>query len=246
MFEPRNDESSPCGASARRRIVLMRHGAVDYFLPDGMPVESHGVPLNTVGRDQADAAGAALAQHGVRFDRAVVSGLPRTVETAQRVLVAAGQSHLKLEIQPALAEIRGGSVADIPKDSVEAAFTKPFTTTEDVESMRFLGGESIGEMLDRVLPAFEALLARRDWDCLLLVLHGGINRALLSRALAGGRAFFGRFEQSPACMNIIDVGEHDLIVRATNLAPTQWLHARERHTSMERLFAQYAKTRLLT
>lgn len=246
MFASRNEELSFGGASARRRIVLMRHGAVDYFLPDGTPVESHGVPLNALGRGQADAAGAALAQHGVTFDRAVVSGLPRTVETAQRVLAAAGQSHLKLEIQPALAEIRGGSVADIPEDSVEAAFTEPFTTIQGVEAMRFLGGESIGEMLDRVLPAFEALLARRDWDCLLLVLHGGVNRAILSRALAGGRAFFGRFEQSPACMNIVDVGERDLIVRATNLAPTQWLHARERHTSMERLFAQYAKTRPFT
>jgi probable phosphoglycerate mutase len=246
MYEFRNEEPSLGRASPRRRIVLMRHGAVDYFRPDGAPVESHGVALNAQGRDQADAAGAALAQHGVKFDRAIVSGLPRTMETAQRVLAAAGQSHLKLEVQPALAEIRGGSVADIPEGRVEAAFTEPFTTTRDVESMRFLGGESIGEMLDRVLPAFEALLARKDWDCLLLVLHGGVNRALLSRALAGGRAFFGRFEQSPACMNIVDVGERDLIVRATNLAPTQWLHARERHTSMEKLFAQYAQTRQFT
>jgi probable phosphoglycerate mutase len=230
-------------SATRRRIVLMRHGAVDYFRPDGTPVESHGVPLNAQGREQADAAGETLARHAVTFDRAIVSGLPRTVETAQRVLAAAGQGHLPLEVEPALSEIRGGSVADIPADRVEAAFTEPFTTTRDVESMRFLGGESIGEMLDRVLPAFEALLARRDWDCLLLVLHGGVNRALLSRALAGGRAFFGRFEQSPACINIVDVGERDQIVRATNLAPTQWLHARERHTSMEKLFAQYAQTR---
>lgn len=227
----------------RRRIVLMRHGSVDYFRPDGTPVESHGVPLNAQGRLQADAAGAMLAKEGVIIDRVVVSGLPRTVETAQRVLAAAGQSDLKLDVVPALAEIRGGSLADIPDDRIEEVFTKPFTTTHDVETMRFLDGESIGEMLDRVLPAFDALLARDDWDCMLLVLHGGVNRALLSRALAGGRAFFGRLEQSPACINIVDVGTQDMIVRATNLAPTQWLHAHERHTSMERLFAQYARTR---
>lgn len=227
----------------RRRIVLMRHGSVDYFRQDGTPVESHGVPLNAQGRLQADAAGAVLAKEGMKFDHVLVSGLPRTVETARRVLAAAGQSHLPLEVEPALAEIRGGSLDDIPADRLEEAFTKPFTTTRDAESMRFLNGESIGEMLDRVLPPFDAVLARKDWDCLLLVLHGGVNRALLSRALAGGRAFFGRFEQSPACINIIDVGERDLIVRATNLAPTQWLYARERHTSMERLLAQYAQTR---
>ncbi len=227
----------------RRRIVLMRHGAVDYFLPDGTPVASHGVPLNAQGRLQADAAGAMLAKEGVAIDLAVVSGLPRTVETAQRVLAAAGQGGLPLDTVPALAEIKGGALDAIPDERIEAVFTKPFTTTHGVEAMRFLEGESIGEMLDRVLPAFDALLARDDWDCMLLVLHGGVNRALLSRALAGGRAFFGRLEQSPACINILDVGTEDMIVRATNLAPTQWLHAHERQTSMERLFAQYARTR---
>lgn len=229
----------------RRRIVLMRHGAVDYFRPDGTPVESHGVPLNAQGRLQAEAAGAAFAKEGVVIDRVVVSGLPRTVETAQRVLAAAGQGGVPMDVVPALAEIKGGALADITDDRIEAVFTQPFTTTQDVEAQRFLDGESIGQMLDRVLPAFDALLARDDWDCLLLVLHGGVNRALLSRALAGGRAFFGRLEQSPACINIVDVGPNDMIVRATNLAPTQWLHAHERHTSMERLFAQYARSREL-
>jgi broad specificity phosphatase PhoE len=230
-------------AGSRRRIVLMRHGAVDYFLPDGTPVASDGVPLNAAGRAQADAAGAAFAQHGVRFDRAVVSGLPRTVETARRALAAADQGGMALEVVPALREIRGGGVDEIAADRLDEAFTRPFTTTQEVEAQRFLGGESIGSLLDRALPAFEALLARTDWDCLLMVLHGAVNRALLSRALAGGRAFFGRIEQSPGCINILDVGPHDMIVRATNLAPTQWLHAHERSTSMERLLAQYVRSR---
>jgi broad specificity phosphatase PhoE len=229
--------------NVRRRIYLMRHGAVDYFGADGAPLASETVPLNAAGRAQADAAGAAFRAHGVRFDRVIASGLPRTVETAQRTLAACGQGGLQPEVEPALAEIRGGDPGAIPDDRLEATFTRVFTTTRDVEGLRFLGGERIGSMLDRVLPAFEAILARRDWDCLLLVLHGGVNRALLSRALAGGRAFFGRLEQSPACINILDAGPEDLIVRASNLAPTQWLHAAERDTSMERLCAQYTRYR---
>jgi len=227
------------GVARRRRIVLMRHGAVDYFLPDGTPVASDSVPLSATGRAQADAAGRLFAQQGVCFDRAVASGLPRTVETARRALAAAGQGALALEERPALREIRGGRLDTIAPQQLEAAFTHPFTRTDAVEGRCFLGGEAIGEMLDRVLPDFEALLREPGWDCLLLVLHGGVNRAILSRALAGGRAFFGRLEQSPACINIVDIGPQDMIVRATNLAPTQWLHEGERDTSMERLFAQY-------
>ena len=224
----------------RRRIYLMRHGSVDYFRADGSAVPPHTVPLNAAGREQADAAGALFAQCGVRFDRAIVSGLNRTVETAQRVLAAAGQT-LALESEPALEEIRGGRLADIPPDAVEAAFLGAFQTGAGVEAQRFLGGESVGELLDRTLPAFERLLARDDWTQLLLVLHGGVNRALLGRALTGDRAFFGRLEQLPACINIVDVGTYDLVVRAVNLAPTQWLHQHESLTTMEKLLAQYLR-----
>ena len=124
---------------------------------------------------------------------------------------------------------------------MEAAFLGAFQTGAGVEAQRFLGGESVGELLDRTLPAFERLLARDDWTQLLLVLHGGVNRALLGRALTGDRAFFGRLEQLPACINIVDVGTHDLVVRAVNLAPTQWLHQHESLTTMEKLLAQYLR-----
>jgi probable phosphoglycerate mutase len=65
----------------RRRLYLMRHGSVDYFLPDGTPVPPDTVALNAAGRMQADAAGTLFGQTGVRFDRVWASGLPRTVET---------------------------------------------------------------------------------------------------------------------------------------------------------------------
>jgi broad specificity phosphatase PhoE len=221
----------------RRRIHLMRHGSVDYFRADGAPVHPHTVALNEAGREQADAAGALFAQCGVRFDKVIVSGLNRTTETATRVLAAAAHS-LPLEVEPALEEIRGGKLADIPPEEVEAAFLGAFT--QGIESQRFLGGESIGELLDRVLPAFERILGRDDWSNLLMVLHGGVNRALLARAMTGQRGFFGRLEQLPACINIVDVGfNDDLVVRSVNLAPTQWLHQHENETTMEKLLAQY-------
>ena len=76
------------------------------------------------------------------------------------------------------------------------------------------------------------------------MLHGGINRGLLGQALAGRRMMLGRLEQSPACINVIDVGHgdpDDIVVRAINLAPTQWLQERERLTTMEKLLMQYRR-----
>jgi probable phosphoglycerate mutase len=197
------------------------------------------VPLNRRGEDEARAAGELLKACGVRPDRVMTSGLPRTEQTARHVLAAAGLE-LTPEADAALQEIRPGRLADIPRDELRRAFLGTFQSREDqVEALRFLNGESVGELLDRVLPAFDRWLARSDWQCGLLVLHGGVNRALISTALAGRRAFFGRIEQAPACINVLDIGADDLVLRAVNLTPTQWLHQRERHTTMEKLLAQF-------
>jgi len=217
----------------------MRHGSVDYFRPDGTPLPPHDVPLNEAGCAQADAAGRLFAQAGVRFDAALCSGLPRTLQTTERVLAAAGQV-LDVQCDQRLQEIRPGRLESIPREQLRAAFLGVFNAQPDIEQHRFLGGESIGELLDRVLPPFEALLQAEDWRSLLIVLHGGVNRALLARAATGQRSFFGRVEQSPACINIIDVGAtDDVVLRAINLTPTQWLHEHERLTTMEALLAQY-------
>ncbi len=103
---------------------------------------------------------------------------------------------------------------------------------------RFLGGETIGELFDRVLPALDRLLADATWDTALLVLHGAVNRAVLSYALTGERLFLGHFEQTPGCVNILDVGA-DWIVRAVNVSPPDLAHRATRMTTMEGYWERY-------
>ena len=90
-------------------------------------------------------------------------------------------------------------------------------------------------MLDRVLPAFERLL-EREWETALAVFSGGVNRVLLSQALGGGRSYFGRFEQAPACINVLDLGDSGWIVRTVNYIPYDPLHP-ARTTTMEDVWA---------
>ena len=115
------------------------------------------------------------ARESRAFDRVIVSGLPRTVETAMRVLAETGQQ-IQLETWPELAEIRGGKLSGIPDDKLREAFTGAFEGVVP-EQRRFLGGESVGELMDRIHPAIARLLADASWDTALLVLHGGVNRA---------------------------------------------------------------------
>ncbi|MFP6559683.1 histidine phosphatase family protein [Paraburkholderia sp. B3] len=228
----------------RRRIFLMRHGDVTYFDGSGRAIDPDTVPLNENGRAQATAAGRAFASQNVRFDRVIVSGLRRTVETAQLVLAETGQQ-IELEVQPAWEEIHGGRLAEIPPDEVESAFLRVFEGIVP-ETTRFLGGETVGELLDRVLPEVAKLRADPSWDTALLVLHGGVNRAILSHALtAGGRTFFGHLAQATGCINALDVGSApaDWVVRLLNFSPPSPLHRDVRNTSMEMLYAQFLRYR---
>jgi probable phosphoglycerate mutase len=210
----------------------MRHAEVSYF-ENGRPVRPDGVALTESGREQARAAAEAFAD--VRFDRVVTSGLARALETARIVAPSADP-----ESWPELRELETGRLADIPEDELERTFVGAFENVVP-EDARFLGGETIGSLFDRVLPALERLRADRAWDVLLVVAHGGVNRAILSHALTGGRLFLGNFEQAPGCINVLDVGD-DWIVRAVNVTPYDPLHLRGRHTTMEELWQQFQST----
>jgi len=211
-------------APMRRRLYLMRHGAVSYFGADGRPVDPDAVSLNHEGRAQAEAARALL--EGVAFDRVLASGLPRTLETAR---IVAPDSALEEWLE--LRELRGDRLSGIPHDELESEFVHAFRGVVPNDK-RFLGGETVGELFDRVLPALERLLADASWDTTLAVLHGAVNRAILSFALTGERMFLGHFEQAPGCVNVLDVGE-EWIVRAVNVAPLDLLHTSSRLTTME-------------
>ena len=216
----------------RRRLYLMRHAEVSYFGDDGAPVDPREVPLNEEGIAQATAVAAAL--DGIALDRVLCSGLPRTLETV--AIVAPGA---EAEAWPELREIQGGRLSEIPADALQREFVHAFRGVIPNET-RFLRGESIGELFDRVLPALERLVSNDGWHTALAVLHGGVNRAILSYALTGERMFLGHFEQAPACVNVLDLGDGgEWIVRAVNVAPYDLLHVAHRQTTMERYWEQY-------
>jgi broad specificity phosphatase PhoE len=207
----------------------MRHGRVAYF-DEGRPLRPEDVPLTDEGKEQARAAAAVL--DGISFDRVITSGLPRTIETAR--IVAPGAEP---DSWPELREIESGRLEDIPEEKLENEFASVF---KDVvpEERRFLAGETVGSLLDRVIPEVERLLADADWDIALAVLHGAVNRAILSYALTGGRMYLGNIEQSPGCINVLDVGD-DWIVRAVNTTPTDLAHRGSRLRTMEELWADF-------
>lgn len=225
----------------RRRLLLMRHGEVEYFTAEGRPLPPTELTLTATGIAQARAVGLLLAGAGVAVDRAWSSGLPRTRSTAEQVLDAMG-SAIAIEHEQRLEEIRSGRLADIAPAELRQAFITPFEGAVPLAT-RFLGGETIGEMVERVLAALHSLLAERDWDTALLVAHGGVNRALLSWFLTGEPVFLGGLAQDPGCLNIIDIAAlpSQTIVRVVNFCPLEPLQTGTRASTMEHLLQQYLR-----
>lgn len=224
----------PFDRSARRRIYLMRHADAQYILPDGSRApDSKLVPLTSRGREEAALMSEALKD--IAFDKAICSGLRRTRETAAIVL---RDRNLSLEIEPELEEIRGGDpIARAKLSPVDYAYAMFRASEPDA---CYAEGERFSGFSARVLPSFNRILDRDDWRCLLLVAHGGVNRAILSEITSGGLASFGSFEQDSACLNVIDIDRcRDTgailrrILRGVNITADDPFKTGRRLTSME-------------
>ncbi|MCD2192606.1 histidine phosphatase family protein [Actinomycetospora endophytica] len=225
----------------RRRIYLMRHAEVSYVTDAGPVPDTDAVMLTQRGREQASAAGRAL--HDVAIDRVVTSGIPRTTATAALVLAEMPGTSPPVEEWPDLGEAHAGTPADI---SAELADSLMVTFSGAVgRDASYLGGETVGSLADRVNPVMDRVLADEAWDCALLVLHGAVNRVILSRALVGEGVFLGHLEQSPACINVLDHGPGpNWCVRAVNVTPYEVVPTGSRQTSVERIVERAAALRV--
>ncbi|MBO3752693.1 histidine phosphatase family protein [Streptosporangiaceae bacterium NEAU-GS5] len=219
---------------ARRRLILMRHAETDYFAEPHI-VHSNDTPLTGQGRVQARAA--AVVLEGLAFDRVVTSGTLRTMETARIVV---GDRFEPIESWAEFREIESGSLASLSSTARNEVFDSFLKGVAAPDSTLF-GGETVGELLDRITSTMERLQRDDTWKSILLVSHGVANRAILSWALMNGKkkVLFGNLEQAFACINIVDFIDHDLVVRLSNYCPYDPLFGDDQRTTMERLRAQF-------
>jgi probable phosphoglycerate mutase len=219
----------------RRRIHLLRHAEAAYFDAEGRRTgDSRIVALTERGREQAAAMRELLAD--IALDAVVVSGLPRTVETADIVLK--GRS-LPRRTEPLLEEINSGrSMAELPPERILPDVAYAFFHAGR-DTGRYRDGEHFEPFVRRCHEGLERVLAWNDWDSLLLVAHGGVNRALLLWALGAPLASFPVFEQDSCCLNIIDVdvtADGDIVrrfIRAVNITPYDVPKRHHRMTTLE-------------
>lgn len=183
----------PLDALARpavTRIYLVRHGETDWnrlSLHQG----TTDVPLNARGREQARRLAASLRH--VHFLAAYTSPLQRARETAEVITRGRGVPVVRLsDLREISYGLWQGKSADWWRRACPALARRWRT---DPWAVRFPGGETLGEVRERVGAALRRILDVHPGGTVLVCGHGHVNRVLLIDATGRSPQCFWAIEQ---------------------------------------------------
>ena len=195
------------------KTLLTRHGHVEGITPERFRGRQP-LALTEQGRAEAQALGRRIAC-AWKPERIYTSPLERCVKTGAAIARACGLA--AGEARDDLNDIDYGrwqfkTFADAKADD-PALFTAWFATPQLV---RFPGGELLQDLAARVANALRFVLARHANDTIVIVGHDSVNRVLLLQLLDLPLSAYWRLEQSPCCLNEIDVEGGKVCVRRIN------------------------------
>jgi len=168
------------------KLCLVRHGQTDWNL-EGRYQGQSDVPLNKNGHEQA----ATLAEtlKGEPFTAVYSSDLMRARKTAEPV---ANALRMTVQIEPRLREINQGEWEGQLVDDIKARYADLWAQRKgDPASVRPPGGETVGEVAERVHAALDDIARLHPQGPVLIVSHGlSIATAICrARGIPVGQAY---------------------------------------------------------
>ena len=154
------------------RICLVRHGQTDWNA-EGRWQGHEDIPLNELGREQAQFAALLLAKY--EWAKVFSSPLQRALETAQIIATAIDISK-KPKILDDLRERHMGEASGLTKEERQEKF--PDGVVSDAEDLE--------EVAERGITALNTIAEEHSEENVIVVAHGGIIRAIL-RSLLGDK-----------------------------------------------------------
>ncbi len=114
----------------------------------------------------------------------------------------------KVEPLPALRELNLGVWEGLTYREIAERYPKELQARQDdLPGFRILQGESLNDVAERVMPAFQEIVAANQGGVVCVVAHAGVNRIILTRLLGAPLDRIFRLEQQYACLNLIDIYE---------------------------------------
>ncbi|MDA8137201.1 MAG: histidine phosphatase family protein [Desulfobacteraceae bacterium] len=194
-----------------RAIYLLRH-AEPAAAPGGKRyIGWSDPPLSPAGIDQAEKWQPFFS--AAELSAVFCSDLRRSRQTAELVAV---NCPLQIHALPELREIHLGAWEGRTFEEVRREDPQGFEQRgQDPVGFRPPGGESFGDLGQRVVPIFQQILSDTSGN-ILIVGHAGVNRVLLCHVLGLPLAHLFRLEQNYAALNVITVEPIGFRLQALN------------------------------
>jgi alpha-ribazole phosphatase len=195
-------------------IYLLRHGEVAGAETRRF-IGHLDVPLSAHGERQCAAQGARL--RGVKLAAVFSSDLARARRSAELV----GAPHgLAPTVVPALREMAMGRWEGLTAAEIQSREPEAFADwMARVGEFPFPDGESVPDLVARVVPAFEALAAAHAGQTIAVVAHGGTNRALLCHLFGLPLGRLLAFGQDYGALTVLEAGRNGWALRRLNEKP---------------------------
>lgn len=191
----------PCPAPDTCWLYLIRHGATanNRARPPRLQGRRSDPGLSDEGHEQSRRTGRALAERRVAVVYA--SPLLRARETAEAI---AAPHDLEVETVDELIEVDVGDWEGEPWDRIEQSNPEAYRLfMTDASVHPYLGGENLGTVQARVIPAFERLMAENLGRVIVAVAHNCVNRAYLAHLLNMPLAKYRSVPQDNCGVNLI-------------------------------------------
>jgi alpha-ribazole phosphatase len=195
-------------------IYLLRHGEVEGAETRRF-IGHLDVPLSSLGERQCRAQAARLV--GAGLAAVFSSDLVRARRSAEIIGAPHGLTPIVI---PALREMAMGRWDGLTAAEIREREPQAFADwMARVGEFPFPEGESVPDLLARVAPAFDNIVAAHAGRPIAIVAHGGPNRALLCRALGLPLGKLLAFGQDYGSLNVLEVRDGACLLRRINERP---------------------------
>lgn len=159
-------------------LILLRHGETEWNLSGRWQGQAADTELTDLGRQQARLAANRLRSYPINVIYS--SDLLRAFETAQIIGQALGLTPIA---EPALRESDIGAWTGLTWAEISERYPEQAAAMFAGQDVRRGGGESFGELHDRLAAAAQNIVSRHPGDTVLVVSHGAALRSLVAYVL---------------------------------------------------------------
>jgi len=194
------------------KIILVRHGHVEGISPERFRGRAD-LALTPQGLRQAEATARRIEASWTPA-ALYASPLSRCRATAEAIGRPFGLTPTPV---PGLVDIDYGDWQGLTPDEARSKWPEPLDTWYRAPHWAAIpGGESLQDVLARIVAALRDVNGRHPRDTVVVVAHDSVNRIILLHALDLPLSRYRRLGQDPGAINEIDFSEGEFAVRSVN------------------------------